>query len=269
MNTLPTINTNAEDKALAQLLSLAKGETMLSVITRKQGIVRGRGTEKKIYNNPKVHVLIWVGWDYQGLVQLSVDYLRTLQKEGFLREDTLFHARQAGEDLSLDDVLEGIQAMRASLYKSLKEPPFQNLRKKWLEHVPLEVNGKVMRGIKVYTGPDRRTEKNPRAPVPGQMTVHGLKLGEVLLEEPPNGYYTVNSANVTIARNLVKRRLPLNRYVSYVCKPEAVIAWGQEAVRYAQQNDVKVDAAAVLALFSLSQQGGGATPVTYNNITWI
>jgi hypothetical protein len=260
--------TNAKDEILAQLFSIADEETMVSIETRKQGVWRGKGI-KRVYNNSKIRVLIWVGWDYQEIVQTSLNYFQSLRKEGFLVEDTLYHARKEGYDLSKKTVQDGIYCIQDSLYRRLRgeEGPAANPRKRWAEQVPLEIDGKVIRGVKVYKGPDRRFE-NPRSPKPNQITVHGLKLGEVILEKPPNGHYKVNSKDITIAKKLITRRLLIGRYVSYVCKPTAHVAIGQKAVQFAEKNNLKVDSSAVLALFKLSKLPPRPAPV-YPTDFWI
>jgi hypothetical protein len=111
------------------------------------------------------------------------------------------------------------------------------------EHVyePLVVNGETVRGSRVYTG-------NPNgqdAATPGTVYLQGLKIGERVLDAAPNGPVPASqSAAKTVAKNVLRSRLPVARYVSY--KLDAAGGWllsaGGAAVAACDTNGVTLDA---------------------------
>jgi hypothetical protein len=111
------------------------------------------------------------------------------------------------------------------------------------DHVyePLLVNGEVVRGSRVYVG-------NPNgqdAATPGTVYLQGLKIGERVLDAAPNGPVPASQSNPkTVAKGVLRSRLPVARYVSY--KLDAAGGWllsaGGAAVAACDTNGVTLDA---------------------------
>ena len=256
--------TNAPDLTLATLLTSVADETLVSLTIRKKGVQRGRGAAKQVYGDDLTHVLLWTGWAYENLVKLSRVRLKQLDKEGKTVRGLIRSARAEGyNDMTVEDAAVGVQEIRESLRMSCRtgnggpdDPnnPAATLRGQWYK--PLTIAGKGARGCKVYVGPDRRVDGDgTRYPTPGTVYVHGLKLGEAILTAAPNGHWTPTSSGKTIAKNHLRRRLPIGRYVSYALAPGAEydLKMGQAAIEAASKDGLMISPSVLLALFKIAQ----------------
>lgn len=241
--------TNAKDLGLAQLLATGlEGETLVSLTTRKKGVTRGG----LVYDDDLVHVLLWTGFNYGDLVDMSIKYFAKLDQDKQTVHALLDHCHACGrEDVTLEDVILAGQELQDSLWKSHNsskkehEPSLRDERYK-----PLEVNGSHVKGCKVFVG---EASEDYRDPVPGSIYITGLKLAEQVLDPAPNGHWEAKQAPIAFAKEELRKRLPVGRFVSYVFqgRESGIILTGPEAVLRAQQKELHVDPGAILALFSL------------------
>ena len=201
MTMTTTTQTNALDIGLAAHLSEIEGETIVSLVTRKKGKAHGKGDDRKTYGNDLVHVLVWAGWDYTNLVKLSLAYLRGFAKGGRPVMSLVKESQRLGYEgkVTAEDACLAIQEIRASFYDSLAKnngggapgaSGYQGSSKRAEHWRTLEVNGAKYPTLKVYIGPPSTA---PRAPIPGHIYLHGLKLGEKIIESS-NGIWRPNSS---------------------------------------------------------------------------
>lgn len=245
----------AHQAELVALLAEIDDETLVSVVVRKKGVERGAGADKTVYGDDLTHVLLWTGWDYRKLCLISQAYLRKLDKQGQTLTNLIRQARRDGHaDVTLAEAAVAVQEIRESLWRSLSEGSGPPSGTGASNYVPVTVAGRRVPGCKMYNGPDRR-DKDPRAPEPNTIYVCGLKLGESVLEAAPNGDWTPKSAPKTIAKDYMRRRLPIGRYVEYALPPSGghVLSVGYRAVEAAREDGVHVDPGAIMALFKLAQ----------------
>jgi hypothetical protein len=114
---------------------------------------------------------------------------------------------------------------------------------------PLVVDGKTVRGGRVYVGPAAGSNKKPAAEV-GTVYLSGLKIGRTVLEQPANGWGPKGkSGAVPTAKRVIAREfnLPSRRYVMY--KLEDAGSWvlnlGGAAATAADKDGVTADPKAV------------------------
>lgn len=213
--------TNANSALLATLLSKVRHGTFTGLIKRKEGETRGRGTNKKVYGNDQVHVLVVTGFDYLTLVKRSLDQLESL---------TVTSVREAAaqNDIFLDEFETHLakHEMVVSFQKTLA-----GTNESTTDHVyePLTLDGESVKACRVYkcVQDDAQHEckcrdctGDERAPKTGTIYLQGLQVWSQILEAAPNGPIpAANSSMKTIAKDLFREKLPINRYVSYRLEP--------------------------------------------------
>lgn len=238
-------NTNASSRQLAELLRDAKQGTFTGLITRKKGVVRGG----KTYGDALVHAVIFTGFKYDGLVQRSLDLLDTVTDQEVVDA--------SNGKVALADVAAARTELRASFERTL-----EGTNESTTDHVyeTLTVSGETVRGGRVYkcvAGTDRKCHcracsLDKRAPKDGVIYIQGLKIAQTELEAPANGYWKTNSSAKTIAKDILRRRLPVGRYVSYALEPgtDFILAAGGVAKAAATRNGITLDPAIQAALDS-------------------
>jgi hypothetical protein len=270
-------DTNASLPVLAQSLAEArKGFTGL--IIKKTGVEKG-GVR---YEDDTVHAVIVTGFKYQSLVERSLAKVQSLGVQDtewivskgyhgwervWKKSDTLPGLQASCQTLGLDDtgkkadlvarleaavpggfvkvdltrshVDEAIAEVAADLQRTLNgetEPTNGHVFE------PLVVDGDQVRGCRVYVGPADETQE-PAAPK-GTIYLQGLIIGQKVLVPAENGKAPESmSGPITVAKNLVRRLLPIGRYVSYKLEPGAdwILNIGGEAVAAAETDDVQVN----------------------------
>lgn len=225
--------------------------TLISLQLKKKGVSRGRAPERLTYNDDHVHVLLWSGFQYKDLVERSFKKLHQLWGEGNLAKKLLKATQDAGHpSITIEEVMVGIQEIEDSLLKIIQgSKSDEELPSIWSR---LEVDGKPIRGAKVYNGDGNPNDS--RSPVKGTVYIDGVKLGERIITPAPNGHWKSNQKPKTAAKNILRRWLPMGLYVSYSLEPDRLIDLkvGDEAGHFAKSENVPVDPIAIKSLFKIS-----------------
>jgi hypothetical protein len=237
--------TNSISPVLAANLAAAKKGTFTSLIVRKEGEERGAQGSKVTYGDDLVQVVIITGFRYENLVARSRDMLANMSDADIdalvARGYTGWQGRGA-KAVQVPVTRADFDAARAELTDSF-DKTLAGTNESTTDHVyePLLVNGEVVRGSRVYVG-------NPNgqdAATPGTVYLQGLKIGERVLDAAPNGPVPASQSNPkTVAKGVLRSRLPVARYVSY--KLDAAGGWllsaGGAAVAACDTNGVTLDA---------------------------
>lgn len=223
---MTAINTNANSALVSALLADARVGTFTGLITTKKGKEAGRGADKKLYGNDQVHVVIFTGFKYDNLVRRSLEALPGIDAATLVADGA-----KDGKTFTVADV----EAARAELVESFTKSS-DGTNKSSTDHVydQLVVNGETVRGGRVYkcvaetkdeNGEDRichcRTcTGDAKAPLPGTIYLQGLQIHSTVLIPAPNGKAPEPvSAPKTLAKDALRRHLPVSRYVSYALEP--------------------------------------------------
>jgi hypothetical protein len=237
--------TNSISPVLAANLAAAKKGTFTSLIVRKEGEERGAQGSKVTYGDDLVQVVIITGFRYENLVARSRDMLANMsdaEVEALVARGYTGWQGRGAKAVQVPVTRADFDAARAELTDSF-DKTLAGTNESTTDHVyePLLVNGEVVRGSRVYVG-------NPNgqdAATPGTVYLQGLKIGERVLDAAPNGPVPASQSNPkTVAKGVLRSRLPVARYVSY--KLDAAGGWllsaGGAAVAACDTNGVTLDA---------------------------
>lgn len=271
------MNTNASNTALVFTLADARKGTFTGLVVRKKGKVVG-GKNGVRFGDDLVHVTLVTGFRYGSLVERSADRLDAMTdadldalvaegRTGFVRlwkksakvADLRATCASMGladtgakKDLvaRLDAVAPGgmiertltradFDAARASLRADL-QGSIDGTAVDVNEHVyePLVADGETVRGCRVYVG----NPNGPDASAPGTVYLQGLKVGETVLEAAENGPIPASKSKPeSVAKRLLRSRLPIGRYVSYRLAPDSgfILRAGGAAAAAADKDGVK------------------------------
>ncbi len=204
--------TNANSAPLSEALAHTKRGTFAGLIITKKGLSKGG----KTYGNDRVHVTVISGFSYMTLVQKSLSKLDTI---------TVEKVQAKSPDLSDFSIASAIQELRESF-----EATLNGTSESTTDHVyePLVLDGVEIRGSRVYRCAAGKVAKchcrgctgNPKAPIDGTIYLQGLLINSTIMETAPNGPPpTPNSSEKTLAKNAIRRMLPIGHYVSYCLEP--------------------------------------------------
>lgn len=249
---MSTVTTNSISPVLAANLASAKRGTFTSLIIRKEGEERGAQGNKTVYGDDLVQAVIITGFKYERLVARSRDMLANMTDADIdalvARNYTGWNGRGA-KAVEVSVTRADFDAARAELTDSF-DKTLAGTNTSTTEHVyePLTVNGETVRGARVYIGNPDPTQN---AATPGTVYLQGLKIGEKVLDPAPNGAVPASQSNPkTVAKNVLRSRLPVARYVSY--KLDAAGGWllaaGGAAAAACDTNGVTLDADRVEAV---------------------
>ncbi len=220
--------TNANIPEVAQLIKDARtSANFTSLIIRRKGVRRGG----KVYGDDKVHSVFITGFSYKRLCKRSLDSLTRIKSS-----DVLSDLQHLYTNMTLAHIVAARHDLREGLKRSTAGTnPISDV------FDPLRVNGEIVRGAKVYSGPGNSSD--PRAPVPGTIYIQGLGVGHKILEKaangpPPRPNYSMHTA----IKNHIRWRLPVGRYVSYALTPgqDFELKIGGQAKIAVEQNNVKL-----------------------------
>jgi len=253
--------TNANLTAVAAALEDGKVGTFTGLVTRKTGKTRGRGDAKKTYGDDKVHALLVTGFGYRRLCERSLEELVELDvvtlANSEAKKGLVGYEGRGNNAVEVPVTLADFEAAQAELLESLtKSRDGEN--ESVTDHVyePLVVDGETVRGGRVYkcVADDpghkcrcRACTGDKKAPLDGTVYLQGLKVGETVLEAAVNGPAPAAKSNPkTVAKGVLRRYLPVTRYVSYRLEPgtEFRLAVGGTAVVEATEVGVKLNSAA-------------------------
>lgn len=237
--------TNSISPVLAANLASARKGTFTSLIIRKEGEERGAQGSKVTYGDDLVQVVIITGFRYENLVARSRDMLANMsdaEVDALVARNYTGWSGRGAKAVQVPVTRADFDAARAELTDSF-DKTLAGTNESTTDHVyePLLVNGEVVRGSRVYVG-------NPNgqdAATPGTVYLQGLKIGERVLDAAPNGPVPASQSNPkTVAKGVLRSRLPVARYVSY--KLDAAGGWllsaGGAAVAACDTNGVTLDA---------------------------
>jgi len=246
---------NATSDMTAMFLANAHPGRFQGLVIRKVGKEAGRGADKKRYGDDLVHVILFGGFKYHGLVDRSRQVLQSMDPAALVAEFALKGIKDGkGEDIRLADVCIAIADLDKSFNLTL-----EGENESTSDHVyePLVVDGKEVRGCKVYKcvkdDPDheckcRNCTGDPRAAVPGQINLMGLKIGETVLETAVNGPIPASKSRAdVVAKNIIRNRLPIGRLVSYRLEAGAdfILRVGPDAAAASTKDGVTLDSTQV------------------------
>jgi hypothetical protein len=250
--------TNTQDaktaSTLAPLSKLDQG-TLVLYTGRKKGVTRGRGDGKLVYGDDKVEVLVWVGFSYEAYQERSLKKLIELEDAGDLITTLMHETREAGcAGVTVHDVCAAIQETKEALKRSLDPDSVPPSSRKDSGYVfdPLVVDGTKVPGAKVYAGNGDPEDK--RAPKPGTVYIDGVKLGELVLEPAENGHWKTKSKPKTVAKRILRKKLPAGLYVRYALEPDRLegLLVGADAEKRALLDQVPVNPSAIRSLFKIA-----------------
>jgi hypothetical protein len=242
--------TNATCTTLATTLSDARKGTFTGLVIRKEGVTRGRGPAKLTYGDDLVHVVIVSGFRYERLVTRSLAKLNALVVDDIVAEFSERGVKDGeGNLVGKTEIEKAVADLRDSFTSTLA-----GTNESTTDHVfdPLVVEGETVRGARVYkcvAGTEhpchcRNCTGDPKAPLPGQINLSGLKIGEVVLEAAKNGPVPPSkSRGDVVAKNILRSRLPVGRYVSYRLEPgdDYILRAGGTAALAADSAGVSLD----------------------------
>jgi len=211
--------TNASSAALAQHLADAKVGSFVGLVIQKQGETRGRGAAKLTYGDDTVHTVIVTGFRYDRLVERSLAKLVGMNPADVVAAGLV---DGDGNPVTLADVTTAMSDLAASLQATL-----DGTNASTTDHVydPLVVDGQVVRGCRVYkcVAADpaheckcRDCTGDAKAPKAGTIYLQGLAVGSKVIVPAANGPVPASKSRAdVVAKNWIRARLPVGRYVSY------------------------------------------------------
>jgi len=211
--------TNASSAALAQHLADAKVGSFVGLVIQKQGETRGRGAAKLTYGDDTVHTVIVTGFRYDRLIERSLAKLVGMNPANVVAAGLV---DGDGNPVTLADVTTAMSDLAASLQATL-----DGTNASTTDHVydPLVVDGQVVRGCRVYkcVAADpaheckcRDCTGDAKAPKAGTIYLQGLAVGSKVIVPAANGPVPASKSRAdVVAKNWIRARLPVGRYVSY------------------------------------------------------
>ena len=211
--------TNASSATLATHLAAAKVGSFVGLITQKQGVERGRGAAKLTYGDDTVHTVIVTGFRYGRLVERSLAKLVGMNPADVVDAGLV---DGDGNAVTLADVQTAMSDLAASFRDSAA-----GTAESTTGHVydPLVVDGETVRGCRVYkcvAGDPahecqcRDCTGDAKAPKAGTIYLQGLAVGSKVIVPAPNGPVPASKSRAdVVAKNWIRARLPVGRYVSY------------------------------------------------------
>jgi len=218
MGDLHIMQTNAKDKKLAAMLANSRPGTFTGVVVRKVGDVRG----SVLYGDDLVRVTIRTGITYRNLVERSAKVLKTLSPTGICREAIRLGMRDAktGKTVSIGEVYTAIQELQDNFKKVLSDgtgDPEEDVQKHF---ETLTVDGEKVTGAVVYINPNDDDKF-------GSVYLMGLRVAEKVLDWAPNGPTPApKSSAKTLAKKLVRSKLPIGKFVRYRLNGNFIVRTG-------------------------------------------
>jgi len=213
------MTTNASSASLAQHLADAKVGSFVGLVITKQGETRGRGAAKMVYGDDTVHSVIVTGFRYDRLVERSLTKLVGMNPADVVAAGLV---DGDGNAVTLADVTAAMSDLAASLQATLDGTNTSST-----DHVydALEVDGQTVRGCRVYkcvAGDPAHECKcrdctgDAKAPKAGTIYLQGLAVGSKVIVPAANGPVPASKSRAdVVAKNWIRARLPVGRYVSY------------------------------------------------------
>ena len=223
--------TNSQSPLLAMLLNDSRKGTFTGLMKQLVGKTVGPKGAKVTYGDDVVHTVIVTGFSYENLVQRSLDALNAITVSDMMDEISVsgimgYTGKGKNKVLSpitTTDMAEAMMELKESFTNTLN-PDCESEATTAHVYEPLVLDGKVVIGATVYrcvadSGRKchcRECTGDAKAPKDGTIYLKGLKIWSKVLTPAENGPAPrVKSATKTVAKNLLKAKLPISRYVSH------------------------------------------------------
>ena len=221
-----------------------------TLVTTKQGAIKNG----ILYGDDTVMSVIVTGFRYDSLVRKSLDQVLAMSDDDL----TALVDGKVGMDGRGKSAVEGpvtladAIAARDELVTSFRDTLDGN-NESTTAHVyePLVIDNESVKGARVYQCVAGTTHKchcrtctgDARAPVEGQINLSGLLVGRKVLVPAANGPAPEGkSMRKTVAKDAIRARLPLSRYVTYRLEPQGdwILKSGEEAVSSASSENIVI-----------------------------
>lgn len=245
------MKTNSNSAVLAlNLVSARPSATFTSVCLRKQGKEMGKKGAKVRYGDDMVHVVVVTGFKYGNLVERSKAMLPALRSQSAqiaadLANEPAYEGRgkkQTQVPVTEAHVLQALDELEKSFETTL-DPSAESESTTKHVYEPLVVDGQTVRGARVYRCVAdkvvageikechcRECSGDSKAPLDGTVYLQGLQIGSKVIDPAPNGPVPASkSGPVVVAKNALRRKLPVGRYVSYRLHGDFVLKVGGTA----------------------------------------
>ena len=182
--------------AIEQRIRDAKKGTFSYLTTTAKGVLRGRGADRKLYNDHRKKYKLITGYKYSNILDRSLDLMERIDLVDIVAENDgfdIFHAQEAFE------------AVWQSLTRSREG---ENTSTTDAVRYPVILDGVPLRGCW------RHVET-------GTIYLYGLVLKTRTLKEPPNGYWKTNSKPLTLAKRAIENALPIGKFRQFILKEGA------------------------------------------------
>ena len=257
-----TIKTNASASSttLAQAIAgsrSAQCASIMSVVTTLRGVERlapgeKRGGRKVRMGDDTVRDTFVAGRSYTALKQrdavildgLTGADLDAMVAEGHMAwsgrgaKATQVAVTRADFDLALAEMIASTAKSIAGTNTSTTDHVYE----------PLLVDGKALKGYRVYVGPADPSIKPASAP--GTIYVQGLRVGRKVIEAAQYARPASKSGGKAVAKRVITRLLPSRRYVQYRLEPgtDFVLNLGADAVTASDDAGITVDPTVVASI---------------------
>lgn len=221
------MSTNANSALISALLADANVGTFTGLVTTKKGVERGPKGNKVRYGDDTVHVCIFTGFKYNSLVQRSLDALAEISDTDILLDATSNDVQgwsgRGKNAIQVPLTATDFADARAELVESFNKT-LAGTNESTTDAVfePLVVDNQPVRGCRVYKGQTpAAVARGDKAPAKeGTIYLQGLQISSRVIEAAANGPKPASkSASKIVAKSLLRRMLPISRYVSYRLEP--------------------------------------------------
>ena len=191
--------------------------------TKKRGVTRGRVPNQKIYGNHEVEVLLWTGFPYEDLLQLSADKL-----DEIIESQSLIRSLAEECNVSLADSAAALQ--ETQLWLSRKKGKEVSENPHW---TPFTQDGVVVPMSRIYNGNGADTK--------GDRYIQGVKLGERVISPALNGDWKTKSSPKTVVKERIKSMLPIGHLAQYHLAQGTRILTNENALTHATSSGLQLN----------------------------
>lgn len=250
-----TIKTNASTSSSTLAAAIAGSRSaqcasIMSVVTTLKGVERlapgeKRGGLKVRMGDDTVRDTFVAGRSYRNLKQRDAVILAALTGadldamvadghtawSGRGKNATQVAVTRADFDAALADMIASTDKSIAGTNSSTTDHVYE----------PLVVDGKALKGYRVYVGPADPTATPKSAP--GTIYVQGLRVGRKVIQAAQYARPVSKSGGKAVAKRVITRLLPSRRYVSYSLEAgsDFILNLGAEAVTASDAAGITVD----------------------------
>ena len=258
------IKTNAKSSTLAAAIAgsrSAQCASIMSVVTPLKGVTRlapgeKRGGKKVQMGNDVVRDTFVAGRSYRNLKRKDAPILADLaanpdRLDAMVAEGHMAWSGRGAKAVQVAVTRADFDAALADMIAST-DKSIAGTNSSTTDHVyePLLVDGKALKGYRVYVGPADDSIKP--ASTPGTIYVQGLRVGRKVIQAAQYARPVSKSGGKTVAKRIITRLLPSRRYVSYCLEAgsDFVLNLGAEAVTASDDAGITVDPTVVADILS-------------------